>query len=100
MATAFTGVQRSQPTFATRPVPDAEDASAAAAFRATALARVPPNQAAKPRSCSERETVLRAMTALQVTRRQDPVRTQTPDRHTPHLGPNEPAVPFRPWLET
>src|SRR5215218_10698066 len=58
MARALTGVHRFQPSLATRPV--SPPASAAAAFRATALARVPPNQADRPRSCSERDRVLRA----------------------------------------
>src|SRR3712207_8131254 len=60
MAAAFTGVQRSQPTFATAPALPGCSAWAAAGLSATALARVPPNQAASPRSCRERDTVLRA----------------------------------------
>src|SRR5688500_15431258 len=64
MARALTGVQRSQPALATRPVSRSLPASAAAAFRATALARVPPNQADSPRSCRARETVLRATAML------------------------------------
>src|SRR5215213_9252693 len=61
MAAALTGVQRSQPTLATAPVSDADWAADDAGFRAMAFASVPPNQAASPRSCSERETVLRAI---------------------------------------
>ena len=60
MATALTGVQRSQPALATRPVAESLPASAAAAFSATALASVPPNQAERPRSCRDRDRVLRA----------------------------------------
>src|SRR3712207_2399363 len=62
MASALTGVQRFQPSLATRPV--SLPASAAAALRATALARVPPNQADRPRSCRERARVLRATDEL------------------------------------
>src|SRR4051794_41543502 len=58
MAAALTGVHRSQPAFTTRPVLAWSAAFPAAALRATALARVPPNHAARPTSCSERETVL------------------------------------------
>src|SRR4051794_2328452 len=61
MAAALTGVQRSQPAFATRPVAESEPASPAAAFSATAFASVPPNQADRPTSCSVRDRVLRAM---------------------------------------
>ncbi len=43
MAAAFTGVQRSQPTLATAPVPLGESARAAAGLSAVALASVPPN---------------------------------------------------------
>jgi hypothetical protein len=50
MAAAFTGVQRSQPAFATRPTAESLPASPAAAFKATALASVPPNQAERPKS--------------------------------------------------
>ena len=52
MAAVFTGVHRSQPTLATAPVPLGESASAA-----DALASVPPNQAARPTSWSERDRV-------------------------------------------
>src|SRR4051794_34512085 len=65
IAAAFTGVQRSQPTLATAPVPVAESASAAAGLSATALASVPPNQADRPTSCRDRERVSRAMGELQ-----------------------------------
>src|SRR4051794_30681079 len=58
MAAALTGVHLSQPAFTTRPVLAWSAAFPAAALRATALARVPPNHAARPTSCSERETVL------------------------------------------
>ena len=58
MAAPLTGVHRSQPAFTTRPVLAWSAACPAAALRATALARVPPNHAARPTSCSERETVL------------------------------------------
>jgi hypothetical protein len=55
MATALIGVQASQPVLATRPALLGSDASPAARLSATALANVPPNQAARPRSCSNRE---------------------------------------------
>src|SRR3954464_3918625 len=58
MAAALTGVHRSQPAFTTRPVLAWSPACPAAVLSATALARVPPNHAARPTSCSERETVL------------------------------------------
>src|SRR3712207_4919176 len=61
IAAAFTGVQRSHPTFATAPVRLDRPASAAAGLSATALASVPPNQAARPTSCSALETVFVAM---------------------------------------
>src|SRR3712207_2526278 len=61
IAAALTGVQRSHPTFATAPVRLDRPASAAAGLRATALASVPPNQAARPMSCSALETVFVAM---------------------------------------
>jgi hypothetical protein len=48
MAAALTGVPLFQPVFATRPVPFAVSASAEAGLSATALAGVPPNQAARP----------------------------------------------------
>src|SRR4051812_7004164 len=64
MATALTGVQRSQPALATRPVAESVPASPAAAFRATALARGPPNQADSPGSCRRRDRVLGAMAGL------------------------------------
>src|SRR3954452_5672866 len=64
IAAALTGVHRSQPALATAPVALSLPASAAAALRATALARVPPNQAARPTSCSERDRVLGAMAGL------------------------------------
>src|SRR4051795_3046564 len=64
MAAALTGVHRFQPALATAPVAEALPASAEAALRATALASVPPNQAARPTSCSERDRVLRAMAGL------------------------------------
>jgi hypothetical protein len=57
MATALTGVQRFQPVLATAPESLWLPAWAAAGFKATALASVPPNHAARPRSCMERETV-------------------------------------------
>src|SRR5829696_425781 len=63
MAAALTGVHRSQPALATRPVAESLPASPAAAFSATALASVPPNQAERPRSCRVRDRVLRAMTS-------------------------------------
>src|SRR4051795_13090752 len=65
IAAAFTGVQRSQPTLATAPVPVAESACAAAGLSATALASVPPNQADRPTSCRDRDRVSRAMGGLQ-----------------------------------
>src|SRR3954465_2311521 len=58
MAAALTGVHRSQPAFTTRPVLAWSAACPAGVLSATALARVPPNHAARPTSCSERETVL------------------------------------------
>src|SRR5688572_10544436 len=61
MAAALTGVHRSQPTLATAPVREAESAWEAAGLSATALASVPPNHAARPTSCSERDRVLRGM---------------------------------------
>src|SRR3712207_5451186 len=61
IAAAFTGVQRSHPTLATAPVRLDRPASAAAGLSATALASVPPNQAARPTSCSALETVFVAM---------------------------------------
>src|SRR4051795_10841510 len=64
MAAALTGVQRFQPALVTAPTFLSLPASAAAAFRATALARVPPNQAARPTSWRERDSVLRAMAEL------------------------------------
>src|SRR3954452_9886386 len=64
MAAALTGVQRFQPALVTAPTDLSLPASAAAAFRATALARVPPNQAARPTSWRERDSVLRAMAEL------------------------------------
>src|SRR3954452_21477338 len=64
MATPLTGVQWSQPALATAPRSVEPPASAAAGFRATALARVPPNHAARPTSCIEREIVSRAITFL------------------------------------
>src|SRR3954453_19702013 len=63
MAMALTGVHRSHPTLATAPVSCGLDASAAAGLRATALARVPPNQAARPRSCRDRDRVFLATVA-------------------------------------
>src|SRR5206468_3414266 len=60
----LTGVHRFQPTLATRPVLFWPVASPAAALRATALASVPPNQAARPRSWKARDRVLRAMMSL------------------------------------
>src|SRR4051794_14231511 len=64
MAAPLTGVQWSQPALATAPRSVEPPACAAAGFRATALARVPPNQAARPTSCIEREIVSRAITFL------------------------------------
>jgi len=64
IATALTGAQRFQPVFTTLPVPLGSPASEAAEFSAMALANVPPNQAARPTSCSERERVLRATGGL------------------------------------
>ena len=58
MAAALTGVQRSQPVLATRPVLAWSAACPAAGLSATALASVPPNHAERPTSCSERERVL------------------------------------------
>src|SRR3954454_20410682 len=57
IAAALTGVHLSHPVLATRPVPLAESAWAEAGLSATALARVPPNQAARPTSCRDRERV-------------------------------------------
>src|SRR5512132_1481684 len=67
IATALTGVHRSQPVLVTAPTSLGVVALAAAVFSATALAKVPPNQAARPRSCSDRESVLRAMAPSSVT---------------------------------
>src|SRR5512132_33270 len=67
IATALTGVHRSQPVLVTAPTSLGVVALAAAVFSATALAKVPPNQAARPRSCSDREGVLRAMAPSSVT---------------------------------
>ena len=64
MATALTGVQASHPALETAPVERASEAAAAARFSATALASVPPNQAARPTSCSEREMTLFCMELL------------------------------------
>src|SRR5918994_1276988 len=50
IAAALTGVQRSQPAFATAPVVLAVAASEDAGLRATALASVPPNHAERPTS--------------------------------------------------
>src|SRR4029453_5579975 len=55
MATALIGVQASQPVLATRPALLGSDVWPAALLSATAFANVPPNQAARPRSCSNRE---------------------------------------------
>ena len=63
MAAAFTGVQRSQPALATAPV-RGRVGLGGRGVQATALASVPPNQAARPTSCSERDRVLRLMGAL------------------------------------
>src|SRR3954469_9050304 len=63
IAAAFTGVQRFHPVLATAPTSLGMVASAAAGLSATALANVPPNQAAKPTSCSDRDRVLRAIKA-------------------------------------
>src|SRR3712207_9183273 len=63
IAAALTGVQRSQPAFATAPVREADPASAEAGLSATALGSVPPNQAESPTSGREREVEVRA-TAL------------------------------------
>src|SRR3954452_7991769 len=64
IAAALTGVHRSQPALVTAPVLEALPASAAAAFSATALASVPPNQADRPTSCRARERVRRAIRVL------------------------------------
>src|SRR3954470_20420313 len=57
IAAALTGVHLFQPVLATRPVLSGSVVSAAAGVSATALARVPPNQAASPTSCRERDRV-------------------------------------------
>src|SRR3954469_833962 len=64
IAAALTGVHRSQPALVTAPVLESLPASAAAAFSATALARVPPNHADRPTSCRARERVRRAIRVL------------------------------------
>src|SRR3954453_5774815 len=64
IAAALTGVHRFQPALTTAPVALSLPASDAATLRATALASVPPNQAARPTSCIERDRVFRAMAGL------------------------------------
>src|SRR4026208_1762008 len=76
MAAAFTGVHLSHPAFAPAPVPLLPSACAAAGLSATALASVPPNQAARPTSCSERDTVLRAIGNSLECQAMDPPGTQ------------------------
>src|SRR3712207_4228378 len=87
MAAALTGVHRSHPTFATAPVRLDRPAAAAARLSATALASVPPNQAARPTSCSEREMTLFCMELLMDLG----VGLSVPDRGRTHTGPVGPG---------
>src|SRR5512133_99945 len=64
MPARLTGVQRSQPEFATRSRCLGSSTSAAAPFSPTAPISEPPNQVARPRSCKDRETVLSAAIPL------------------------------------
>src|SRR5664280_1086117 len=61
MAARFTGVHRPQPALATRARWEGSSTAAAAPLTPIAPISEPPNQAATPRSCSDRATVVRAM---------------------------------------
>lgn len=61
IAAASTGVQPSEPTFASAPVLGMSVVLPAAGFKARAFASVPPNQADRPMSCMTRDSVLRAI---------------------------------------
>src|SRR5215207_1693381 len=67
----LTGVQRAQPALATRRRCSAGSTAAAAPFRPTAPISEPPNQAASPTSCKERERVLSVAIALLLHARRD-----------------------------